>query len=504
MQYITSGYVGKIYKNNNNNIVKVIPIQKDKIRIKRLIKEIETLKLLQDEPWSTDIYEIKKYKNNIRIKMENLDQTVCQWSRKEHGFEEWMNMYRQLFNILYILHKKYKLYHTDVHCGNLMWKNKRLYLIDFGVVTNKSNPIYDYRQMTRLISGKYLINELHLFYYIKENSNMSDKQIWNILRDWIKMKRYIKQHDIPVSKFKNTIQPHVDIHLFLKEINKGYTNRRVKNNELSIEDILKKFFPIQYSLTRLSFLKPNIISRNPVVIEEKWINLHKDNDIVDNFSFSCRMKCKVGEKSPEEYKDENPDVSWREAQKVAGVCTNFNISRVIYLIKYLFGDNYRKISWLDPSAGWGSRLLGAISLQIKKYRGVDPNSCLEPIYKKIIDEYGNGGDYSIYKGGFESYKIDDKYDLVFTSPPFFDFEVYSENNEQSIKLHTSERGWIDEFLLPLIKRGKECLKKDGYLVLYIEPKGEISYDEIFEGFDCLYMKYKDEEKKRVFYLWKKE
>lgn len=496
MKYLTSGFVGKIYK-NNSNILKVVPLQKDKKKVKRLIKEVETLKLLQKEPWSTDIKSIEKKNNSIYIRMEKLDKTVCEWSKEKHSMEEWMDLYRQLFSILYVLHNKYKLVHTDVHCGNLMWKNKRLYLIDYGVVTENKPEKYDYGGMIRLINNKYLINEINLFYYIKENSDKSDKQIWNILRDSIKLKRYIKQHNVPIEDLPHTIIPPKEIHLFLNRLNKDYGK--------STEEIFKIYFPIQYSLTKLSLLEPKIKSDKSdkhTTIEESWYDVKEYNSVVDNYSFKCRMKCKIGNKSPEEYKEDNPNKSWKEIYKSVGECTNFNISRVVYLIKYLFPDNYHDISWLDPSAGWGSRLLGAIALQIKKYRATDPNSCLEPVYKKMIEQLSNGGDYKVIRSGFENYKIDDKYDLVFTSPPFFDFETYSNNDEQSIKVHKTEKAWTDNFLVPLIKRGKEALKPNGYLVLYIEPKGDISYDHLFKDFTILYMKYDDQKEGRPFYIWK--
>lgn len=497
MKYLTSGFVGKIYKNNKNNknIIKVIPIDKDKNKIKKVIKEIETLKLLQREPWSTNITSIEKKKDFVYIRMEELDETVCEWSKKKRSMEEWMSLYRQFFTILYILHNKYKINHTDVHCGNLMWKNCRLYLIDYGVVTKNKPDKYDYGGMIRLIQNKYLINDINLFYYIKENSNKSDKQIWNIIKDPIKLKRYIKQHDINVEKFPHTIMPPKEIHKFLNKLNTEYGK--------TTEDIFKSYFPIQYSVTKLSLLEPNISNTDPLTITEKWSEVDKYNSIVDHYSFKCRMKCKLGDQSPENYKSKHKNKSWKDAQKTVGVCTNFNISRVIYLIKYLFPNNYEQISWLDPSAGWGSRLLGAISLQIKKYRATDPNSCLDPIYKKIINDLSNGGDYKVINSGFENYKIDDKYDLVFTSPPFFDFEIYSNNKEQSIKIYNTEEEWTNKFLIPMIQRSKKALKKNGYLVLYIEPKGDIKYDDIFKDFTKLYMKYDDQIDYigRPFYIW---
>ena len=56
-----------------------------------------------------------------------------------------------------------------------------------------------------------------------------------------------------------------------------------------------------------------------------------------------------------------------------------------------------------------------------------------------------------------------KYDLVFTSPPFYTKEVYNNMIEwKSIK------EFMTEFLKPLIKKSAKYLLQNGHLVLYIE------------------------------------
>ena len=492
LEYLTSGYVGKIYK-NGNKIVKEIPVSKNTSQ--KLLSEIQTVKKLEKEPWSAKIYNVSMNSNKVRITMERFTKTFCEWAKEDHDFQEWHSFYRQLFNIIYVLHTKYKLIHGDLHCGNVMWRDGRVYLIDFGTVTKYMSKWerYDYEFFVLLYEDKYLVNNINLSYHLIENFGMTRDQTMALIKNKNKLKEFIKDNEIDLGSLRDTIVVPKNIRPFIRKLSYYYGK--------SAKYYLEKFFPTQFSLTMLSQLKPKVEEENTIV--EDWRFVHGYNKVIDKYSIKCRMKCKLGNKSPENYVKETGS-NYRTARKAVGECTNFNISRVIYLIKYLFPDNYSEIKWLDPSAGWGSRLMGAIALQISKYRGTDPNSCLEPVYKKIIGDLGNGGDYEVVRSGFEEYVVDDEYDLVFTSPPFFDFEVYSNNAEQSIKRYNTENKWVKGFLEPLIKKGKDALKKGGYLVLYIEPKGEQNYHHLFKDFKLLNMKYDDAELGRPFYIWKKE
>jgi tRNA1(Val) A37 N6-methylase TrmN6 len=58
-----------------------------------------------------------------------------------------------------------------------------------------------------------------------------------------------------------------------------------------------------------------------------------------------------------------------------------------------------------------------------------------------------------------------KYDLVFTSPPFYTVEKY--DNMVDWK---SVEEFMNEFLIPLFKRSVAHLEPKGHIVLYIEDK----------------------------------
>lgn len=139
---------------------------------------------------------------------------------------------------------------------------------------------------------------------------------------------------------------------------------------------------------------------------------------------------------------------------------------------------------LDPSAGWGDRMVGAFYAGVTEYIGFDPNRDLREGYIKIMELLGVSlkestenslifsNNYKIYSLPFEvGYKELPKnyFDLVFTSPPFFDYEIYNPNNP-------TYKDWIKEFYTPLVVESVSALKPKGNLALYIgdTTSGKIS------------------------------
>ena len=122
----------------------------------------------------------------------------------------------------------------------------------------------------------------------------------------------------------------------------------------------------------------------------------------------------------------------------------------------------------DPSMGYGGRLLGAIASGIN-YIGTDP--CI-PTYEgleKIRDTYGHSHkNYTLLRQGSETYDPEEEsLDFVFTSPPYFGWEAYGDEPEQSsIKFSTSDL-WKEHFLKQTIKNAFKGLKKGKKLALNV-------------------------------------
>ena len=148
------------------------------------------------------------------------------------------------------------------------------------------------------------------------------------------------------------------------------------------------------------------------------------------------------------------------------------------------------INVYDPSAGWGGRILGALSVDDRNihYIGNDPNTeNFIPEIQKTRYEYlgeffnskvpgaanpfwGHKSTYEIFQTGseiihldarFEKYK--GKLDFVFTSPPYFDRERYSDDESQSFKKFNNYESWRDGFLQPTLTTAYEYLRNDRYI-----------------------------------------
>ena len=96
-------------------------------------------------------------------------------------------------------------------------------------------------------------------------------------------------------------------------------------------------------------------------------------------------------------------------------------------------DYFGAESVLDFSSGWGDRLCGFLASDASGYVGIDPNERLFQNYDSMIDDFNvpnkrvelfNSCAEDTLLGGRE-------FDLVFTSPPYFNIERYTQEDNQS-------------------------------------------------------------------------
>jgi hypothetical protein len=175
-------------------------------------------------------------------------------------------------------------------------------------------------------------------------------------------------------------------------------------------------------------------------------------------------KVKSVKKMVKYYHDKNPDYP---EQRIWFRISNLYYSSVSIFKPLIAMDIYCKYNpkcVLDFTMGWGGRLVGACALDIPKYIGIDNNKqlkepynglCkfLEPLTKTTIQLYFQDAlsiDYS---------KLD--YDLVLTSPPYYNVEMYDNSREK-----TNEQ-WDTEFYTPLFTKTFKYLKKGGHYCLNI-------------------------------------
>jgi hypothetical protein len=122
----------------------------------------------------------------------------------------------------------------------------------------------------------------------------------------------------------------------------------------------------------------------------------------------------------------------------------------------------------DPSMGYGGRLLGAIAAGVN-YIGTDP--CI-PTYEgleKIRDTYGDKyKNYTLLRQGSETYiPEDESLDFVFTSPPYFGWEQYGDEDEQSFKAYPEEDLWKEKFLKQTFANAFKGLKPGKFMAMNV-------------------------------------
>jgi hypothetical protein len=162
-------------------------------------------------------------------------------------------------------------------------------------------------------------------------------------------------------------------------------------------------------------------------------------------------------------------------------CFRINLGSVVMFkattAKYLY-KKYGATKVLDPTAGWGGRMLGAWSLGIN-YTGIDTNIKMMPAYDamvKFLKEYTGfeNPNFSIINESnldmiwqscldVDFSTID--YDFVLTSPPYINLEIY-----EHMELWDSNEIFYKKFLIPLWKKCVAHIKPGGRVCFNISPK----------------------------------
>jgi len=118
---------------------------------------------------------------------------------------------------------------------------------------------------------------------------------------------------------------------------------------------------------------------------------------------------------------------------------------------------------LDMCAGWGDRLVASCG---KEYHGFDPNKNIYNSYYEIISTHNLNA--SVQCLAFEDSNIQSNYyDIMFTSPPYFRAELYSQDAQQSCNRYPNINNWIDGFLFRSIDKTYDSLKTGGTMAINI-------------------------------------
>jgi len=146
------------------------------------------------------------------------------------------------------------------------------------------------------------------------------------------------------------------------------------------------------------------------------------------------------------------------------------------IAKWIYCTYKPHISVLDFSAGWGGRCLGAMSLGIP-YIGIDTNVDLRPVYKRMVQELDPSLRDKVSMRFQDAATTDYskfKYDMVFTSPPYF--KTVNPIEDYAHMPHYADRADFNaRFLFPVIRNTYAHLSRGGTYALNIPDD---MYDEI--------------------------
>lgn len=138
---------------------------------------------------------------------------------------------------------------------------------------------------------------------------------------------------------------------------------------------------------------------------------------------------------------------------------------VAKLIYHRYCDPNSKV--IDFCSGYGGRLFGAISCdKVESYTGIEINFDtflgLQDLCTTLRKEGNIKKNMTIINqdsiSGMKQF-ADKSFDFCFTSPPFFDAEIYGDDKNQSCNKFTSYSEWFEEYLINSIREATRISKK---------------------------------------------
>ena len=156
-----------------------------------------------------------------------------------------------------------------------------------------------------------------------------------------------------------------------------------------------------------------------------------------------------------------------------------------------FYDYFKSVNVLDFSAGWGDRLAGFYCGEsTKSFVGIDPNTNNHPNYQKQVEFYKKHQTFFEEPKEVELIcspaedvdftKYENHFDTIFTSPPYFNVEKYSDEDTQSYIRYKDIGSWNKDFLHFTLDKLIFTLKKDGVIAINISDVYNPNKKEYYE------------------------
>lgn len=222
---------------------------------------------------------------------------------------------------------------------------------------------------------------------------------------------------------------------------------------------------------------------NPVLVRTYPGDYRRSDALSNHYTEGERIECRAGqtptpreawESIPaSEKKGKSPEELRELIYSKTRECNTFNPAFAKWVLEKTVG---RGAKVLDPSSGWGDRLIGALAAGAKSYDGFDPNPSLQVGYIRIVDDLGDGNHdaYHVTEAPFEDAEVEPgAYDIAFTSPPYFSYEEYVPpgapgEEAQSIGRYPAYEDWVAKMYRPYLENAYRGVRPGGWIVLYIE------------------------------------
>ena len=240
-------------------------------------------------------------------------------------------------------------------------------------------------------------------------------------------------------------------------------------------------------------------------------NSYEKYDTISSYfteKYRVRAKRKDREFSNWDYWNKNKELIKNEAKKqdisvkdmiynMYYEVTAFRSSILVYFIR-----KFNVKSVLDFCAGWGDRLLACLAMDVN-YTGVDTNTDLFPHYHDMVKMFGTTKKITLINSEFQKANIEGEYDLVFTSPPYYDLENYG------IDITETPEQWYENFLIFSIRKAWKHLLNNGHMIIIINDIPEVKYVEkmiqdVNKFEDSIYYGVISYSKNQPMWIWKKQ
>lgn len=130
-----------------------------------------------------------------------------------------------------------------------------------------------------------------------------------------------------------------------------------------------------------------------------------------------------------------------------------------------FFKTYKPTRVLDPTAGFGNRMIAACASGVETYTGIDSNKELTKPYEGLagfLGQHSNTLVKVVISNALDVDYTNILYDCVFTSLPYYTLEDYSHMHDYGTK-----QQWNDDFYKPLIRKTWEGLAPGGVYALNV-------------------------------------